>query len=413
MRQLQLRATAYEYFQNGDSEFTAFERLKSKFGPQCVDLLTFQKWHEKFKLSGPPSKVQTDALTYTQRLYLGKIVDVDRHWGGSSKFSIDGQHLIMFEEFRIFLVDLFHWKSIKLELNPSTPIITSGYYAGRIVAVFPLSTNSIIVIYLSNSSFHIGVAKLDLSNYQYEIKSSVSNRFFCNSSDIFGELENSNTESRVFLVSLRSRYNVGQYQTVTIGTDDEIQVSEPIVLPYISHIFYFNGHLYGYETRPQSNTINMNKLIRFSIATYEVVHLSISDEKNVDISSYRDFIGPTTVVGRMIYTMHLKKTKGKLFTLDLDTMERKATGLVFIDRFQNGNGLKIHSDGEKTLIVSTSNANDKWRKVYRLVVNQPDSLFDCAWLAILRRAEFDHQLLDYVESKLPNNSRFKSLFPRQ
>ncbi|KAI6199100.1 hypothetical protein M3Y96_00590700 [Aphelenchoides besseyi] len=400
MRQLQLRATAYEYFQNGDSEFAAFERLKSKFGPQCVDLLTLQKWHEEFKLSGSPSKFQTDAFTYTQR----KIADVDRHSGGSSKFSIDGQHLIMFEGLKIFLVDLFHWKSIKLEINPSTQIITSDYYAVYMIAVFPLSTNSMIVFYRGNSGVHIGVAKLDLSNYQYEIKSSVSNSFLYSNSDIFGELENSNTESRVFVVAIRWRHYVHHYQTVTIGTDDEIQVSEPIYLPVMRHIFYINGYLYGYGTRPQSNTINMNKLIRFSIATHEVVHLSISDEKNVDISSYPNFTGSTTVVGRMIYTTHLKKTKGKLFTLDLDTMERKATGLVFIDRFQNGNGLKIHSDGEKTLIVSTSNANDKWRKVYRLVVNQPDSLFDCAWLAILRRAEFDHQLLDYVESKLPNTN---------
>ncbi|KAI6180425.1 hypothetical protein M3Y98_00718500 [Aphelenchoides besseyi] len=311
MKQLQLRATAYEYFQNGTSEFTAFERLKSKFGLQCVDLLTLQKWHEKFKFSGPPSKVQTDAFTETQRLYFGRIAEVNRHTGSSpSEFSIDGRYLIIFKEFEIFLVDLFHWKSIKLELNPPNQISACGYYSGFIVKVFPLSTNSIIIISQFKGDFQIGVAKLDLCNFQYAIKSSVQTESFYNEFDMFGEPETSNAEARVLLVTQKS-LNVRQYQTITIGTDDQIQLSEPIVLPNISNIFYFNGHFYGYEKGPEF-TINLNKLVRFSIATSEEVHLPISDEKNVKIYSYLDFT-ESTVVGGMIYTMHRKNNKYQLF----------------------------------------------------------------------------------------------------
>ncbi|KAI6231502.1 hypothetical protein M3Y95_00388500 [Aphelenchoides besseyi] len=405
MKQLQIRATAYEYFQNGASESTAFEQLNSKFGPQCVDLQTLQKWHEKFKTSGPPSKVEIDAFTHTQRLYLGKIADSNRFQMSTSEFSIDGRYLIFFKKCEMFLVDLFHWKSIKLEINPPNQISTCGYYSDLIVKALPLSTNSMIVIAQFNGDFQIGVAKLDLSNFQYAIKSSVPTESLYAEFDLFRVPETTDSKARVLLVTQRS-LNVRQYQTVTIGTDDQIQLSAPIVLPNnMKHIFYFNGHFYGYEKSPEF-TINVNKLIRHSIATGEAVQLTISDEKNVKISSYFDFTG-LTVVGRMVYTLQRKNRKYQLFSLNLNTMERKKTRFVFVD------DVRMHSDGEKTLIVSTKNYKENWRRVYRFAVNQPDSLLDCAWLAILRRAEFDPELVSYAENKLPRNSRHKLLFPNQ
>ncbi|KAI6215650.1 hypothetical protein M3Y94_00409800 [Aphelenchoides besseyi] len=414
-QQLRLNAAIYGHFADGASESAAGDRIHSKFGIK-LNLSTIQKWYEKFR-DGETifnsdeiyehKSIELDLYANTQRAYLHTFKCL-----AHSHYFIDGRYSIIAEKSELIVVDLFNFKTSKFYIDnqslPNMKFVFPSYnsYYSLNNMIFPMNLNTIVVIFVSGDKEYIGAAKLNFHTSRFSIKNAVEVTWPACSKYVVGQPETPNSRARVCLIYRDHHFY--KYQLIEIeddgllqlGTMFELHVEPDTMCMYENHIYGIVG-----SGRKQQFT----ELLKISITTDERSHFLIDNsfliKHEYEIGYYN-----CICVGPNLYTTHFKGDCQYLFKINLNTMVLEKTDFVFTKYL-----LEFHSDGKRTLLVTNRN---KWNdsdilEVYRITINQPDSLFDCAWLAIQRRVQFhDMSLLLYAMNKLPRNSRLRFTLPQ-
>ncbi|KAI6202029.1 hypothetical protein M3Y96_00904900 [Aphelenchoides besseyi] len=388
-QELRLCAAIYGHFVDGASEAAARDRIHSKFGIKA-NLSSIQKWYEQFRdgetifnsdESYERRPIELNQHVKTQRAYLHKT----KRLIYAHSYFIDGRYSIIPDKSELVVVDLFNFKTTKFYIDtqslPNMNIVFSSknYYNKQ----------------------YIGVAKLNFHNSRFSIKNVIEDQWIRCSKYLVGQQETPNSRARVCLITRGHRYQ--RYQPIEIGDDDHLQLGTVFELSRdLETVCMYHNHLYGFVRARHEE--RFTQLIKISITTNESFH-SLIDNKFLIKHEYKIGYETCICVGPNLYTTHFKENCQYLFKINLNTMVQEKTDYVFTKY-----DLMFHSDGERTLLVTNTN---KWfdydsSETYRITINQPDSLFDCAWLAIQRRVQFhDISLLSWLMNKLPRNSRLR------
>ncbi|KAI6215773.1 hypothetical protein M3Y94_00424100 [Aphelenchoides besseyi] len=417
-QQLRLNAVIYGHFADGASESAARDRIHSKYGIK-VRLSTIQKWYEKFR--------DGETIFNSDEIYERKSIELDQYANTqrahlhtfkrspyAQNYFIDGRYSIVADKFELIVVDLFNFKTSKFYIDnqslPNMKFVFPSYdpYYGLNNMIFPMNLSTIVVIFVSGDKEYIGAAKLNFHTSRFSIKNAIEVPCLRCSNHLIGQQKTPNSQAQVCLITRVFDYRSQKYQLIDIGDDGLLKLGTAFDLPgnMETHCMYDN-HLYGLVRRGYQE--EFTELLKISITTNERSHFIIDNcfliKHEYEIRYYT-----CICVGPNLYTTHFKGDCQYLFKINLNTMVQEKTDFVFT-KYR----LQFHSDGERTLLVTNSN---KWNdsnnpETYRITINQPDSLFDCAWLAIQRRVQFhDMSLLSYAMNKLPRNSRLRFTLPQ-
>ncbi|KAI6202103.1 hypothetical protein M3Y96_00912800 [Aphelenchoides besseyi] len=415
-QELRLCAAIYGHFVDGASEAAARDRIHSKFGIK-VNLSSIQKWYEQFRDDETifnsdeiyeRRPIEVNQYVKTQRAYLHKT----KRLIYAHSYFIDGRYSIIPDKSELVVVDLFNFKTTKFYIDtqslPNMNIVfpSENYYSCTYNRIFPVNLSTIVVVFDSGDKHYIGVAKLNFHNSRFSIKNVIEDQWLYCSKYLVGQQETPNSRARVCLIT--KGYDFHTYQPIEIEDDDHLQLGTVFELSRdLETVCMYDNHLYGFvRARHQER---FTELVKISITTNESFHFLI-DNKFLIKHEYKIDYETCICVGPNLYTTHFKENCQYLFKINLNTMVQEKTDYVFTKY-----DLMFHSDGERTLLVTNTN---KWfdydsSETYRITINQPDSLFDCAWLAIQRRVQFhDISLLSWLMNKLPRNSRLRFTLPQ-
>ncbi|KAI6204655.1 hypothetical protein M3Y94_00701300 [Aphelenchoides besseyi] len=314
--------------------------------------------------------------------------------------------------YSLLINDLFFSKSQQIDFDFSFMAIQSSTATSnnsfRVFIILPINLNTLIVDFGKyDQSYHkeryLGIGRIDFVHSIITIGNVKQMDVINRSYDIVGRSYSSN-KSIVLLELSSNHLNDTSYQKITIEKSGDFELSTPI---YLSNdfvdVFLYGDYICSFNAL-RSHPYNFQTLYRYSIAG-ETTKMTTT---NSEITHQDGFLTPghhLVCVGSTLFTVGslIDQNQKRIFSFDLEILEWRRANLEF-----NCEDLDLHSDGMNTLIVTAKYKAEEYT-VYRYKINQPDSLLDCAWIAIKRRSEFDRQVLDYAESKLPKNSRQRCL----
>ncbi|KAI6204299.1 hypothetical protein M3Y94_00657400 [Aphelenchoides besseyi] len=200
------------------------------------------------------------------------------------------------------------------------------------------------------------------------------------------------------------------YVKLKMQSDGQLQWTESGKLPnHMRAIGCLDGYIYGLvkvgltENSDVEPSLN---LIRLSTLTGEQI-----EKKTI---GWELFYEPGThfynhtfcCVGKTLFNfVHcIREKKSQILSLDLDNLEWKKTAMVFDGYVQS-----LHTDGDRTLVVSVADTTNSTNRVYRFVFNEPDRLYDLVWLRLKRIFDVQPEAYNFIFSQLP--SRFKPISP--
>ncbi|KAI6231196.1 hypothetical protein M3Y95_00355900 [Aphelenchoides besseyi] len=176
--------------------------------------------------------------------------------------------------------------------------------------------------------------------------------------------------------------------------------------PYIIDFFHCRNKTLSFDFSNAKDVEPSLNLIRLSTLTGEQI-----EKKTI---GWELFYEPGThfynhtfcCVGKTLFNfVHcIREKKSQILSLDLDNLEWKKTAMVFDGYVQS-----LHTDGDRTLVVSVADTTNSTNRVYRFVFNEPDRLYDLVWLRLKRIFDVQPEAYNFIFSQLP--SRFKPISP--
>ncbi|KAI6229602.1 hypothetical protein M3Y95_00548100 [Aphelenchoides besseyi] len=334
-------------------------------------------------------------------------------FGSFSKYTPDGRFLIDHSDLHFKTLDLFHSKKRKLYLDVSsatidnTPLTRDNSY--HIESVFAC-LNATIVIFCeryNSSNIYLGLGKISLKRLSLVVKQTLTlsseHRAYnykwlptCYPPNLYDGLilEVANWRSPYFMIKMED--------------DNQLRLT-PLKVPIKMDPFgCFDGFLCGLAESQTNHNNDVNQqtsidLIKYSISndthTREKTNSDIMDENMVHHSKYTEL---KCCVGRMLFMYLRCDDKNHILSLDINTLKWSTINLPLKTVRSMG------SDGLRVLIFSTYGST-YGNSIYRYVFNEPDKLYDLAWLQLKRIFDAQPSAYEAILSKLPATFKSKCL----
>ncbi|KAI6204192.1 hypothetical protein M3Y94_00644100 [Aphelenchoides besseyi] len=329
----------------------------------------------------------------------------------TSVFSLDGRYLIQWNSRQLQMTDMLYSQETCLNFDFSTATIAGEPLRAdfKTYEFFAFDLESTTVFFHDTSSprrYYIGIAKMDLKHSKVFIGQSIllpMVSVYCAYWFPMSFPPNLNDG----LILKFDKFGDYEYFHVNADSEDQLQATK-LNCPSEKFVGAIDGNsIYGFKsiwTDDEDFSVTSIELVKYSIVSGETTRIPTV---NWEFLRNKNYISGCSI-GRTFYANVYDSSthKSRIFSLDLDTLKWKQTGIEL-----DGGAEGLSSDGERSLIVRVA-INHLWpkSKVYRFVFCQPDSLSTSIWLHWKRLFESRPDAYKFVLSKLPSTAKPKITF---